>query len=246
MIQSLHSAKLGLRAQQTRLDTIANNIANINTQGFCSNSVTFKDALYTALEDGTSCGTGAIVAATSTSFEHGTPVNTGICLDFMIDGTGFFAIERKDGALAYTRAGNFAVSAQENGNFLVTANGEYVLDENGQRICIPAGTENIEADADGTVRTQDGTAFAKLGIACFTNPNGLCSVGNNCFMETDVSGKAQSAKAYTVTNGALESSNVDFSKEMGKLIRTQRAYSVAGKALQTVDEMRQTANNMRV
>ncbi len=246
MIQSFYSAKLGISAQQTRLYTIANNIANINTEGFRSSSVTFKDALYTAKGNGTSHGTGAVVAATSKSFKQGTPIDTGVSLDFTIDGTGFFTIERSDGIQAYTRAGSFAVSAQRDGNYLMTANGNYVLDADSQRIRIPNGTDDITVDTDGTLRTGEGVAFAKLGIACFFNQYGLSSAGDNCFTETVASGQAKNATYATVINGVLEGSNVDFTQEMGKLIRTQRAYSIAGKALQAVDEMHQTANNMRV
>ncbi len=245
MIQAFSSAKLAMRAQQARLDTIANNISNINTQGYKSGSVTFKDTLYTKMADGTVRGTGAIVASTARSFSQGIPISTGISMDFMIDGTGFFTVQRSDGSTAYTRAGTFAVSAETGGNYLVTANGDYVLDENGKRIAIPDGTDDIAVSTDGTIKTDGGAVIAKLNIASFSNQDGLISVGNDCFVATNASGAAQKATSYTVQNGVLEGSNVDYAKEMVKLISTQRAYSMAGKALQTVDEMRGTADDMR-
>ncbi len=245
MIQAFSSAKLAMRAQQTRLDTIANNIANINTQGFRSGAITFKDTLYTTMEDGTVRGTGAIVAASARSMNQGTPMQTGVSLDFMIDGTGFFKVERSDGTQAYTRMGRFAVSAEQGGQYLVTANGDYVLDQNNSKISIPNGTKDIAVSTDGTLKTAGGTVIAKLNIACFSNPDGLSSIGNDCFVATEASGAAKNATSYTVKNGVLEGSNVDYAQEMVKLITTQRAYTIAGKALQTVDEMRATANNMR-
>ena len=245
MIQAFSSAKLAMRAEQTRLDTIANNIANINTQGFRGSSITFKDTLYTVMEDNTVRGTGSIVAAASRSMNQGTPIQTGVNLDFMIDGTGFFKVERSDGTQAYTRMGRFAVSAEQGGQYLVTASGDYVLDQNNNKIRIPDGTNDIAVSTDGTLKTADGTPIAKLNIACFSNPDGLSSIGNDCFVATAASGTAKNATSYTVKNGVLEGSNVDYAQEMVKLITTQRAYTIAGKALQTVDEMRGTANNMR-
>ena len=115
----------------------------------------------------------------------------------------------------------------------------------GKRITIPDGTNDIAVSTDGTLKTGGGAVIAKLNIASFSNQDGLLSVGNDCFVASNASGAAQKATSYTVKNGVLESSNVDYAKEMVKLISTQRAYSLAGKALQTVDEMRGMADDMR-
>jgi flagellar basal-body rod protein FlgG len=245
MIQSFFSAKLGMKAQQARLDTIANNIANINTTAYKKNSVSFKDALYSIMGNGLVNGTGVVIAATSKSFEQGIPIETGVNMDFMINGNGFFTVAKADGTLAYTRDGSFAISSETTGNHLVTSHGDYVLDENGHKIDVPQGTSDIQVNSDGVLSTKTGQPIATLGIATFDNREGLSADGNGNYVPTAVSGSARKATAYSVKNGFLEGSNVDLSTEMMKLISTQRAYSLAGKALQTVDEMHRLANNLR-
>ena len=251
MIQSLFSARTAMHAQQTRLDTIANNIANISTNGFQSSRVTFKDSLYSAMtnkeaQGGTlPQGNGMLVSATSRSFVQGTPIETNESMDFMIDGDGYFTVERNDGSVAYTRNGSFAVSKEKDGNYLVTAQGYYALDADMKRIKLPDNAAILTASADGKLSAGENDPFASLNIVTFPNEQGLEAVSDNCFMVTAASGTAQKAAKYTVKSGFLEGSNVDLSSEMVRLIRTQRAYSLAGKALITADEMNETANNMR-
>jgi len=245
MIQSYYSAKNAMKAQQTRLDTIANNISNINTVAFKNNAINFKDTLYTEMDNGLLRGTGVMIASATKSFTQGLPMVTGQSLDFMIDGNGFFTIQKNDGTLAYTRDGSFGISAEAQGNYLVTAQGYYVMDQNGQRIQLPNGTEDILVNGQGAIETKSGTPIAILNIASFDNEEGLSAMGDGCYGSTDVSGTAKKAQDYTVKNGFLEGSNVDLSQELVKLISTQRAYTLAGKALQTADEMHHMANNMR-
>ncbi|MHB1313901.1 MAG: flagellar hook-basal body protein [Christensenellales bacterium] len=251
MMQSLYSAKTAMHAQQTRLDTIANNMANISTNGFKSNRVTFKDALYTVMANteaqggNLQQGNGVLVAATTKSFLQGPPVETGISMDFMIDGNGFFTVERDDGSVAYTRCGSFAVTNGQDGKYLATGQGYYVLDTDMKRIKLPEAADGLSAGADGKLSVGEQEPFAAFNIAGFSNAHGLEAAANNCFRATATSGEARKATGVIVKQGFLEGSNVDLSSEMVKLIRTQRAYSLSGKALTTAIEMDETANNMR-
>jgi flagellar basal-body rod protein FlgG len=251
MMQATQTAASGMRAQQTRLDTIAANVANVSTIGYKSARADFKDALYTKIKDpvGDSDannllrGTGVVLSATGRDFSDGSPQTTGAELDFSISGDGFFMLENGAGERLYTRNGNFAVSVENGGNYLVNADGDYVLSDQGQRIKIP-NTGGISVTADGTL-SSGGTEVAKLGIADFDNAEGLSAAGDSCFRETAASGTAYAAQNAQVAQGSLESSNVDLGEEMTLLMRAQRVYSLSSKALQTADEMDGLANNMR-
>lgn len=252
MMQAWLTARQGISSQQLRVDTIANNLANINTDGYKASRVDFKDALYTTMQrplkpqDGLNLelGTGTLVAGTNRTFTQGAPRDTGNLLDFCIVGDGFFTVMDAQGNRRYTRDGVFGVSVEGGGNYLVSARGEYVLDENGQKIALP-DTGPISVDAGGNIIVEGG-AVARLGIATFRNAQGLQAAGGNCYVATDASGAAtMGEESSQVLQGALESSNVDLSQEMTRLIRAQRLFSLAGKALSTADEMDRLANNMR-
>jgi flagellar basal-body rod protein FlgG len=249
-MQALNTAKLGLIAQQSRLNVIANNIANVETTGYKNQRMDFKDALYTQIlnpadlkQGGLEQGTGVLTAATNCDLTQGTALNTGEDLDMYINGDGYFSVADSNGAVAYSRSGAFAVSAEAGGNYLVNANGQYVLDENKDRIQMPDGASQIVVNEDGTLMA-DGTSFAKLGIVSFTNRNGLESTGNGLYRETVASG-APAESSATVKQGGLEASNVDVAVELTQMIRTQKAFAMASRAVSVWDEMAATTNNLR-
>jgi len=251
MMQATQTAATGMRAQQTRLDTIANNISNINTVGYRSSRTDFKTALYARMKDpvGDSAkqnllkGTGVVVGSTDRDFSDGSVQGTDAELDFAITGKGFFTEENENGEQLYSRNGHFSLSSEDGNNYLVNANGYYVLSDSGQRISIPTGS-TVSVDEDGTLAC-DGVPVARLGLADFTNQEGLEDVGNSCFQETANSGTPYQAETARITQASLEKSNVELGEEMTLMMRAQRTYSLASKALQTADEMDGLANNMR-
>ena len=252
MMQSIYTARLGISAQQKRVDAIANNIANINTYGFRSSRVDFKDALYSAMVNPEATqnvnlqqGTGVLVSGMSHSFTEGPAVTTGLPLDFCLEGDGFFTVQNAGGGLQYTRSGYFAVSKEDGGKYLVTAQGYYVLDTNGDKIKLPDDTEGLTVNETGELSIGTAQPFAAFNIASFANNEGLEETGSNYFVPTTASGAAQKAQGVMVRQGCLEGSNVDLTQEMTRLVRAQRAFSLAGKALATADEMDEAANNLR-
>jgi flagellar basal-body rod protein FlgG len=250
-MQSIYTAKHGLQAQQQRLDTIAANIANVSTTGYKGQSTGFKDALYTHMIDPSDTasaanlqqGSGVLAATAYRDFSAGTPTETGEQMDLYVEGDGFFTVQDSSGDTLYTRDGAFTVSVEATGRYLTTADGYYVLDSDGNRITIPEGTDSISVMQDGTLDLGDGTSV-KLGLATFVNKDGLSLLGKGCYAATEASGEAIASGA-TVRQGYLESSNVDISLEFTRLIRTQRAYSLAGKVLSTWNNMASETNNIR-
>ncbi|MCK5129294.1 MAG: flagellar hook-basal body protein [Clostridiales bacterium] len=252
MMQSIYSAKMGLIAQQQRTDTIANNIANISTTGFKSSRVSFKDALYATMKspvEGAESknlqrGHGVLLSATSRSFAQGFPVETGVPLDMRIEGDGFFVLSGDNDGLNYTRNGSFAVSVEGDTQYLVNAQGYYVMDTALNKIELPNDIEDISVNVAGEIYVND-ISVATLNIAAFTNNAGLEATKNSFFVETEASGEPIAAESATVYQGSLEGSNVDIALEMTKLIRAQRAFTLVSKALTTSDEMSALANRMR-
>lgn len=250
-MQAVYTAKHGLQAQQQRMDTIAANIANVSTTGYKCQRTGFKDALYTQMIDPSDTGSaanlkqgsGVLAASGYRDFSGGTPVETGETLDFFIEGDGFFAVQDGSGAQLYTRGGAFSVSVEQDGRYLVTADGYGVLDESGNRIELPENTGSLSVTSDGVLDFGNGTSV-KLSLMTFTNKDGLSQVGNGCFAETEASGTTKTSGA-AVRQGYLESSNVDVSVEFTRLIRTQRAYSLAGQVLSTWNDMEAETNNIR-
>lgn len=254
MVQASYSAKTALLAQQNRLNVIANNLANLETTGFKSSRVNFKDTLYNTIkrtdemEQGVNLqrGSGVMIGATALSMLDGVATGTAVPLDFCINGAGFFTLQAPDSSKLYTRDGTFAISDQGGSRYLVNAQGYYVLDSSGNRITLPEGTDasKLKCSEAGAL-TLDGKEVAKLGINEFPNPAGLEAVGGNAFRETAASGAAKAVEKPTVMQGFYESSNVDLATEMTQLIRAQRAFSFAARALTTADEMDAMANNLR-
>jgi flagellar basal-body rod protein FlgG len=253
MIRSLSIAKTGLDAQQTQLDVVANNLANVGTTGFKRSRAVFEDLLYqnlrqsggqtsdqTRMPSGLQVGTGVKVVATERIHSQGNPVKTDNPKDVAINGLGFFQILMPDGTSSYTRDGSFQT---DQAGQLVTASGYPVQ----PAITIPQNATSLTVGRDGTVSvTQAGnTATVQIGqiqLTTFLNPAGLQSNGENLYTETDSSGAAtQTAPgqngAGILNQGYVEASNVNVVEELVNMIQTQRAYEINSKAVQTSDQM---------
>jgi flagellar basal-body rod protein FlgG len=253
MMKSLWISKTGMDAQQTQLDVISNNLANVGTTGFKRARVAFEDLLYqnvrqaganssqqTQLPTGLQIGTGVKPVATPRIFTQGSLQQTGNQLDLAINGQGFFQITMPDGTTAYSRDGSFHVDAN---GALVTSNGFAAS----PAITIPANAQSVTIGQDGTVSvTVPGqTAPQTVGsvqLASFTNPAGLEAKGMNLYSETAASGTPSANTPGTnglglLSQGYLETSNVNVVEELVAMIQTQRAYEINSKAIQTSDQM---------
>lgn len=253
MIRSLWTARTGLDAQQTSLDVISNNLANVSTNGFKRQRAVFEDLLYqtmrqpgaqstqqTQVGSGLQIGTGVRPVATERIFTQGNLQQTGGSLDIAIQGNGFFQIALPDGTTAYTRDGAFQLDNQGN---VVTASG-YPLADN---INIPPDTLTVTVAKDGTVSVlQAGqttpTQIGAIQLATFVNTGGLQSAGENLFLETASSGVATPNQPGTngtgvLNQGYVETSNVNVAEELVNMIVTQRAYEMNSRAIQTSDSM---------
>lgn len=253
MIKSLWTAKTGLESQQTKLDVISNNLANVSTNGFKRSRPVFEDLLYQnmrqpgaqnniqdRLPSGMQIGTGVRAVATERLHTQGGLEETGNSRDLAINGEGFFQVLLPDGTIGYTRDGSFQLN--ENGQ-MVTANG-YPLEP---AIFVPANALSVTIGEDGTVSVrQPGIAqdadIGQINVASFINPAGLESVGGNLYLETGASGAPnQNAPgnngAGRLFQGYVETSNVSVVEEMVNMIQTQRAYEINSKAISTSDEM---------
>lgn len=255
MMQSLWVSKTGLSAQNTRLTTIANNLANAATVGFKRDDAQFEDLLYqiraqpgasssqnTQLPSGMQLGTGVRVVGTTKQFTEGALQVTQKSLDMAISGRGFFQIQMPDGTTAYTR----------NGQFQLNSDGEIVTSGGMQlspTISVPQGAQTVTISRDGIVEVQVAGQAApqqvgQLQIADFINPSGLQAIGNNLFLETAASGSPQQGQPAnsgfgSIEQGALEASNVDVVEEMVNMITTQRTYEMNSKVIATSDQMLQ-------
>lgn len=256
---SLYSAATGMEAQQLNLNTIANNLANVNTPGFKRSKIEFQDLLYqkprasgtdsgggNLVPTGVEVGNGSRVAATSKVFTQGQLTATGEKLDVAIQGDGFFEVQRPDGTVGFTRAGSFKLSAQGQ---VVTIDGLPIL--SGFQP-IPPGAESVSISEDGQVTVQgaNGTQTFALTLARFANPAGLRSLGGNLYEETAASGTPEVGKPGEggfgrTIQGYIEASNVNIVEEMVSLIVAQRAYEINSKSIQTSDEMLQNVANMK-
>jgi flagellar basal-body rod protein FlgG len=250
-----------MKAQQTNLDVIANNLANVNTTGFKKERAEFQDLLYqidrepgapvepgSTVPTGIQVGVGSRVAGTDRLMGQGTVQVTDNPLDLMIQGKGFFQIAMPDGNTAYTRAGSFKVDAQGQ---IVTSDG-YLLEP---PITVPEDAMEISVGETGivSVKTAGSSAFEEIGqieLARFVNPAGLLAVGKNLFLETDASGAPFVGNPGedgmgSLVQGSLEMSNVQVVDEMVSLIVAQRAYEASSKAVQAADDMLGIANTLR-
>ena len=255
MNQSLWISKTGLDAQQTKMSTIANNLANVGTTGFKRGRAIFEDLLYqnvrqvgaqssqdTVLPSGLQVGTGTRVVATERLFTQGNLTKTDNALDIAIQGRGFFEILMPDGTQAYTRDGSFHINDQG----LVVTSAGYQLQP---PITVPADAMSITVAGDGTVSVQQpgtpaATQIGTVQLNDFINPAGLQARGENLFMESGASGAPQPGNPGlnglgTLAQGYVESSNVNVVEELVNMIETQRAYEMNSKAISTADQMLQ-------
>ena len=258
MDASMWVAKTGLDAQQTRMNVISNNLANVNTTGFKRDRAVFEDMLYQNVKQaggqtdansqaptGLMLGTGVRIVATEKLHSQGNMITTQNPLDVAIAGDGYFQIAKGDGTLAYTRDGGFKISATGQ---MVTSSGALLQ----PAITIPNTASSVTIGRDGTVSIELSTGGAQvlgqLQIARFVNPSGLQSLGQNLMKETPASGAPQVLSpgvggAGSLMQGSLEASNVNVVEEMVNMIETQRAYEINSKAISAVDGMLKFLNN---
>ena len=255
MIRSLWISKTGLEAQQTQMDVIANNLANVSTNGFKRSRAVFEDLLYQTLRQpgaqssqqtevpaGLQIGTGVQPIATERIYTQGNLQQSGSSMDVAIQGEGFFQVLLPDGTTGYTRDGAFQLNSQGQ---MVTSSGYPVQPS----ITLPASVLSLTISKDGIVSVvQSGSAspvqVGQLQLATFINNGGLQSRGENLLVETAASGAPQanapgSNGAGLLNQGYVETSNVNVVEELVNMIQTQRAYEINSKAIQTSDQMLQ-------
>ena len=255
---ALHVARTGLDAQNTKMRVIANNLANVNTTGFKRDRADFETLAYQQMiaagansdsenkfATGLNLGSGVSLQGTSKIKTQGTLSQTGNALDMAIEGSGFFQIQRPDGSIAYTRAGNFSVTAEGN---VVTSDGLPLIPQ----ITVPEGATSVTVGNDGTVSATlqgeaEPTQLGQIELATFMNAAGLQSIGGNLLTESAASGVPQVGVAGlegrgSIRSGSLETSNVNIVEELVEMIETQRAYEVNSKMIKATDEMLQYVN----
>jgi flagellar basal-body rod protein FlgG len=255
---ALHVARTGLDAQNARMRVIANNLANVNTTGFKRDRAEFQTLAYqqmtsagaTAAGDnryavGLNLGNGVEISGTARIMSAGAMQTSENPLDIAIEGDGFFQIARPDGSTAYTRAGNFHLSAD---GAIVTSDGMPLQ----PGLSVPQGAQAITIGSDGTITAtivgqDEPTEVGKIELARFANPAGLQSIGGNLYSATAGSGTAQTGAPGnegigSIRQGMLEGSNVNIVEELIDMIETQRAYEVNSKMISSTDEMLRTAN----
>lgn len=255
MIRSLWIAKTGLEAQQLSMDVIANNLANVSTNGFKRSRAVFEDLLYqtlrqpgakstqqTEIPSGLQLGTGVRPVATERIHTQGNLQQTGNALDVAVNGTGFFQILQADGTTAYSRDGAFQLNSQGQ---IVTSSG-YVVQP---AITIPSGAISVTISRDGivSVLTSSATSPTQIGqlqLASFINAGGLQSQGENLYIETASSGSPSTGNPGSnglglLNQGFVETSNVNVAEELVNMIQTQRAFEINSRAITASDQMLQ-------
>lgn len=262
MLKSLYTTATGMKAQQTMVDMIANNIANVNTAGFKKSQASFEDLFYVTLQSpglargagdsavpiGTQIGSGTRLNGTTKVFTTGTLEITDRTLDLAIDGEGFFAVTLPDGSTGYTRDGNLQVNADGK---LVTGQGNILLPE----ITMPNDTLEVAIDLEGRVNVRTAgnpdtsTLLGQIQLHRFINPSGLLATGSNVLRPTEASGAPISSTPGSIglgqlKQGFIERSNVAIVNELVNLIVAQRAYEVNSRAIQASDQMLSTATNL--
>lgn len=272
MMRSLWSAASGMKAQQTNVDVIANNLSNVNTTGYKTSKAEFKTLLYQTVQARTTSmngeekpipaqvGLGTRLASTTTGFTQGSLEASELNSDFAIEGDGFFKIQGPNNEYFYTRSGNFSWSVgTDNRVMLTTQEGYPVLDSNNREIKLPT---NVSGDSATYSTNSNKMGYTnaegefislnqRIGIYQFRNPAGLESVSNNRFRESDASGEEMNEatnnnlKTSKVHQYFTEMSNVNVADEMVNLIVAQRAYEMNSKAIQATDDMLGQANQLR-
>ena len=265
MMRALWTASSGMKAMQFNVDTISNNLANVNTTAYKKEKAEFEDLLYVTMERAymmenqgrpvnLQVGHGVVARAVSRDFTGGSLQHTENTLDFAIIGNAFFSIRYADQNIYYTRDGSFKLSVTEDGNMLTTSRGYPVLDENGEPIYFNYQLEQMVVSENGEVSYKDEDGYViptgqRIGLFKFNNPQGLESIGGNMYAENSASGFAvydsDIGEPSILRQGYLESSNVQVVEEMVNLITAQRAYELNSKAITTADEMMGMANSLK-
>ena len=241
MANGIYAAASGLATQQDRIDAIANDLANVDTVGYRSERLGFKDLLY-GTQDGVPVGAGSAAVHAGRSAAAGSLAASSSPLALAITGPGYFQVTRADGTKALTRDGNFQI---DQSGSLVTQNGEKLVPP----IALGKGTqpEDVSIAADGTVSisgSKTGTV-GKIALVEVPSPDGLLPLGGNDLAVTTASGAATAAKSSTLLSGQLEQSNVDVARSMTDLLDAQQSYSLASRALSVQDQLMQMANELR-
>lgn len=270
MVRSLWTAATGMIAQQVNLDTIANNLSNVNTTGYKTQVNEFKTLLYQTLQTRTTTangeqkptsaqvGLGTRNSAITSIFREGNITQSESDTAFAIDGRGFFCGAGEDGNTYYTRNGNLKFTLATNGNMLATTDGLPVLDTSGQPIILNNTymISKISVDKNGEICYDDENNNPQpigrvIGTFQFNNPNGLAKLGDSLYQQTAASGQPineatnPNVERSAIIQGYLEGSNVQVADEMVNMIVAQRAYELNSKAIIASDEMLQQANNLR-
>jgi flagellar basal-body rod protein FlgG len=261
MMRALNTAGTGMVAQQTNLDVIANNLANVNTNAFKSQRAEFQDLMYqtfrasgaatggaSTLPSAAQVGLGSRFSASATSFTPGSIQATGNALDVAINGEGFFQVTLPDGSTAYTRDGAFKTDA----NGLVVTSDGYSLEP---ALTVPIGARAITIAPNGNMTAilpgqDDPTVIGAIQVVMFPNPSGLTRIGQNLYRAGGGSGEPTPVTAGEQGSGTLqqrflEGSNVQVVEEMVRMITAQRAYEINSKAIQTADDMLSILNNLK-
>ncbi|WP_298439528.1 flagellar basal-body rod protein FlgG [uncultured Ferrimonas sp.] len=258
MSTSLWVSKTGLAAQDAKIQSIANNLANVNTTGFKRDRIAFTDLFYQVqrqpgaqvdelndLPSGVQMGTGVKISGSQKVFTTGALITTDQQLDMAIEGQGFFQVEQGNGEMSYTRDGQFFRNAD---GMMVTSGGQPLVPQ----VAIPEDALTVTIGEDGTVTAEiagqvGAEQLGQINTVNFINPAGLEALGGNLFAETDASGVPTEGTPGDgglgkLRQGALESSNVSVVEEMVEMISTQRAYEMNAKVMSAADEMMQFLN----
>lgn len=260
MVSALNTASSGMEAQLNQIESISNNLANVNTTGYKKSRSEFQDLLYETLQEpgantsattqapvGIQRGMGVKVSGTQRNFEMGNPQKTDRDLDMMIRGDGFFVVQMPNGSMGYRRDGSFYKSAQGR---IETIDGYPLQPE----MMVPPNAKKIEISEDGIVSAimndTDRTTVGQIQLATFVNNGGLKSYGKNIFTESDASGRPNLSvpgqeHVGSILHRFIETSNVDIVREMTDMITAQRAFEMNSKVIQSVDQMLQHTVNVR-
>jgi len=240
MLEGLYSAAAGMQAQQQRIDSVANDLANVNTNGYKHTRVAFRDLLYVNDASGNvRSGAGAAATTIGRGFVQGSMRETGNPLDVAIEGEGFLRVRRADGTDALTRDGSLRIDPRGR---LTTQRGELVQ----PAITVPAGTNEsaVSIGADGTVSANN-RPVGRIQLVNVRSPESLDVIGENLYRTTAASGAATNAAGVTLTQGSVEASNVDVGDSMTEMIDAQRSFQLASRAVQMQDQMLQIANQVK-
>ena len=261
-MKAMWSAASGMKGLQLKIDTISNNLANVNTVGYKKQRLEFKDMMYEKLSgdsflDGEGrptileIGHGVLPSATARSFTNGNYEETGGELDAAINGDGFFVLNDQNGQERYTRDGSFKISITNGSAFLTTSEGYFIQGDGGD-VDLGENVASVSIDKNGNLSvlrsdSEEEEVIDQLQMVKFANAPGLEAMGNNLYASTAASGDANELEdgEAEVLQGYVETSNVDVVEEMINLITAQRAYEVNSKTIQTADSMLELASSLK-